>query len=221
MTETDPPILPWRFAAGTLLHLALPAYLVTLAAALVINGEASLSAATVAAALSVSWQFLVGYSLLIAVVALGAKAIDPVLRRRRTTQRLNDPATAAFASERRVARAVLEAQQCGSTLQAPRILAAASLLRDGRWNHFDPRFQSLSVDFAGAAAAFTTASRTALMAERYQIAELAADALDQIAAELTRLSTESRGLDIGDAQVAARYIAMRYGPSDFAGEHHD
>jgi hypothetical protein len=47
---------------------------------------------------------------------------------------------------------------------------------------------------------------------------MVAESLDRIAAEFDRLDAEARRRTEGDMRAVARYVATRYGFSDFSGE---
>ncbi len=217
---SDRPILPWRFVAGVLLHLALPIYVVTVAVVLMVSHRPLLLAPALRLTLGTSAWFVSIYGLLTFVLAAGARYADPILRRRRIANAKIDPAVASLASEQRVVAAAAATADMAASRDdaAVRIRDAVALLSNDAWRHGDKAYQKLSSDLAMAVGAFVAAFGAGDMGYRTEVRLLAAAALERLAAELRRLNDEHNRLDHGDAKVAARYIELRYGPDELSSD---
>lgn len=202
-----------------LLHLALPAYVVTVSLAILIAAApVSLPRSLHLALVTGAW-FIPAYAVLIAVVALAARAEGRRASDRRAALAAIDPDVSARHSAQRVAAAVASLEQIGAGPgETARLRAAVTMLRDGAWRHDDTRFQSLAADLAKAAGAFAASFNAAIAGQRSEVQLLATTAVEQIARELQRLAAEADRLGHRDAQVAARYIELRYGGTDFTGD---
>lgn len=215
MTSDEVAVLPWRIVAGAFLHFIVPAYVigVPLACLFAAPKDATVEQ-LLGLALPFSGWFLAGYAAATVIATLAAAAIDPALRARRRRRDELDPRVAAAGSERRLARAVAEG---GGALggRAPALLVA---IRDAHWDHGDPRYQALSSDLAQIVRTSVAACATASAESRGEIADIAAVSLARIERALQALITERGRLDAGDARTVARYVELRYGPSDFAGD---
>ncbi|MEG3144960.1 hypothetical protein U1839_09860 [Sphingomonas sp. RT2P30] len=100
-------VLPWRIVAGILLHFCVPAYLLAcLAAGFLVEPQPSSLGDVVARMMLTGGYFLPAYAALIGVSAIGARMLDPLLRRRRAHRLARDPGAIAATSQRRVADAV-------------------------------------------------------------------------------------------------------------------
>lgn len=219
-TPTDPSerhrIRPWRFAAGIVLHCAVPAYLVWLAVALLPflerggNGDQLASAAGRA-----SMKFLILYAVFLVAVSLATRALEPALRQARQRRESRDPDRAPRQSRARLKSALSTAARLGTS--AP-LQKAIERLRSAPWNHDDQRFQAVSADLARAVHAFAAAFDAGSARERSEIDALAARAFNRLAEAVEQLGEEQRRLDHGDAHAIARYIELRYHSSDFASE---
>jgi len=209
-------IRPWRFVAGIVLHLAVPAYLVWLAIALLPflarggNGDRLASAAGQA-----SVAFLIVYAVFLMAAALATRALEPVLRQARERRDSRDPEHAPRQSRARLKSALATAARLGTS---PPLRLAVERLRSAPWNHDDQRFQAISADLARAAQAFAAAFDAGAARERGEIEALAAHAFNRLAEAVEQLGETQRRLDHGDAHAIARYIELRYPSSDFAGE---
>jgi len=207
------PILPWRLVAGAFLHFIIPAYLV---AALVdwqlgtpANGEAFLRHLPAFSAL-----FLAVYAVAALACALGAAGLDRILRGRRARREAADPMAPARRSEQRLAAAVRLGQ---GRFGADGDAALAQLLH-GRWLHADPRFQALSADLEAVVQRSVQALAHATQDGRAAIVETARAAIDHVGQGLATLEAAERGRAESEARTVARYVELRYGASDFAGD---
>ena len=158
--------------------------------------------------------FLGGYAMLAASSVIVALAVEPLLRFRKVRREARDPRFAAQASSRRVARAISD----GIPLLGPEAAQTLDAFRSPRWDHEDERFQALSADLAELVRTASAGLATAPPERRAAITELTAASLHRIEAGLTVLHAQRSRLDQGDLQTIARYVAMRYNPSDFAGD---
>lgn len=202
-----PPVLPWRLVGGAFLHFVLPFYLLAILAAIVVerpaNGEAALTVA-----LRASPALLGGYAAA-AIAATGLAALlDPLLRRRRARRESRDPGAAALRSERDLRRALASAR----AIPGPRAEAAMARIAAARWDHGDPRHQSLSRDLAEAVAASTRALATAAPERRPALAEMVATTIEHIAAAQAELAAAQAHADETQARIVAGYVEARYGP---------
>lgn len=207
MTSSGPPILPWRIVVGILLHVIIPAYLLSFLAACFVPPQPMSISAVVGRMLVTGEYFLPAYALLTAVAAGTARVVDPRLHRRRAARIARDPRAIADQSRARVATAIAALR----TLPGDARLATALATLDHLpWDHDDARAQDLSRDLASAATAFSSAFRSAPEARRGEVVDLAADSSERIAAAAGALAEERGKLDQGDARTIAGYIAARY-----------
>jgi len=210
--EQDP-ILPWRLVAGAFLHFIIPAYLV---AALVdwqlgtpANGESFLRHLPAFSAI-----FLAVYAAAALLCSLGAAGLDRILRGRRARREARDPAAPARRSAQRLAAAV----RLGKGKFGAEGDCALEQLLHGHWLHADPRFQSLSADLEAVVQRSVQALAHATDDGRAAIVETARPAIDHVRQGLAALEAAERGRAESEARTVARYVELRYGASDFAGE---
>ncbi len=220
MTAADRPIVPWRFAVGVLLHLALPVYVVAIAAVLLASHQPFVLASALRLTLTTSLWFLPAYGAATVAVAAAASFADSHLRRRRVARSKLDPGVAKRQSEQRVADAAkaIGGAPGSHATASRRVGEAMTLLAQGPWRHGEKAYQALSSDLAMAVRAFAASINASEAAQLAEVDGLAAAALEQLAAELRRLNTAHDRLDHGDAKVAARYIDLRYGADKFSGD---
>jgi hypothetical protein len=211
----DQAILPWRIVAGAFLHVAVPAYIVTVPLACLFAAPADPTVEDVLRlALPLSGWFLVVYAASGVIFSLAAALLDPMLRRQRRRRDARDPRVAVQRSGQRLSRAIAEARRLYGN-QAP---LALDRLAAAPCDHADPRCQALSSDLAEIVRTSAAALATAPAERREVILETATAALDRIANAVAALHTERGRLDEGDALTIARYVESRYGTSDFAGD---
>jgi hypothetical protein len=203
----DRPILPWRVVAGILLHVIIPAYLLSFLAACFVPPVPMSVAAVLGRMLVTGEYFLPAYALLTAVATGTARIVDPWLHRRRALRLARDPQAVADQSRARLADAVTSLRQLPGDARLGTALATLDHLP---WDHADPRAQDLSRDLATAATAFVSAFRSAPEIRRSDVIDLAADSAERIAAAVGALAEERGKLDEGDARTIAGYIAARY-----------
>lgn len=213
-TDPDRPVLPWRLVAGALLHLAVPAYLATLVAAWLMVGPGGVPLGVG----RVSGLFLAGFAAVIALASAFAALLDPPLRRRRARRERADPSTAERRAKAQLGRALRRAEAIGGA----RLAATVARLRAARWNMADEGARGIAADLARAVDAFAVAHASAAPDRRDDVAALAADALDRVAAAAEQLADDRARLDEGDALTHARYLAQRYDPAlDLSGPRRD
>jgi hypothetical protein len=205
----------WKLVAGAWLHFVAPAYLVAIpVAALATAPPGATTSTLLRLALGYSGWFLLAYAALALLSIAAVAALEPALRSGQARREARDPRLAARASERRVTRAVMDGRrQLGD--EALRILDA---IQGERWHHGDARDQALSADLAEAVRTSIAAIRSAAPERRDEIAALSAASLRRIDSALATLHAERGRLDEGDARTVARYLELRYGNTDSAGE---
>jgi len=209
-----PPIRVWRIVGGAFLHFAVPAYLVTVTVATLFNAPAGASAGDLLRlALGYSGWFLIGYAALALAGTIGMAAIEPVLAIGRHRRQVRDPGFASAESRLRVTRALAAAR----SLPGGELRRLIDSIGAQRWDHDDPRFQTLSEDLYQVVRAMTAANATASTKSRSDIIDLATGSLRRIDDGLGELVADRGRLDHGDARAVARYVENRYGSSDFAG----
>ena len=87
-----------------------------------------------------------------------------------------------------------------------------------RWVHADPRFQALCADLEAVVQRSVQALDHATDDGRAAIVEIACAAIDHVGQGLDALETGERERAESEARTVARYVEMRYGASDFAGD---
>jgi hypothetical protein len=206
------PILPWRLVAGAFLHFIIPAYLIAALVDWQLRGEPL--RIFLGHLLSFSGAFLAVYAALTLVCSLGAAALDRLLRRRRARREARDPAAPARRSEARLAEAV----RLGTGQFGARGDKALEQMLRRPWRHADPRFQSLSADLDAVVQRSVRALAHAKEDGRAEIAGLACAAIDHVGQGLDALEAAERDRAESEARTVARYVELRYGASDFAGD---
>jgi hypothetical protein len=205
----------WRIVGGALVHFVVPVYLVVVPVACLLAAPAGATVGEMARnAPAFSGWFLGAYSALTVVATLTAAVLDRLGGWRGRRRALRDPGFAALESERRVRRALADARRGldGSTLP---LLDA---LRGPRWDHGDPRCQTLSADLERVVDTSLAAFATAPPERRADLLDVTKASLARIEAALSELYAERSALDEGDARTVARYVESRYSGSDFAGD---
>ena len=212
--NAERPILPWRFVAGAFIHLVIPVYLVAIILACTLTSSPTTSAKDLLAViLPFSARFLVSYVVITSVASLGAMAIDPLLRARRTTREATIPAARAAASARRCATAIERARG----LLGRDAHASLDALNAVHWHHEDTRYQAIASDLVDVIATASAAMASAPPDRQAAISATTIGAIVNLATALEALAEERRALDEGDAATMSRYVQIRYGSSDFTG----
>jgi hypothetical protein len=205
------PILPWRLVVGAFLHFIIPAYLVAAVADWQLRPD---TGSFLKHLLSFSGWFLLLYAAATLLCSLAAAGLDRLLHRRRARREAADPMAAARRSEQRVASTV--------RLGRGRFGAAGDSALEGmlqrHWNHADPRFQALSADLDAVVRRSVQALDRAKEDGRATIMEIACAAIDHVGQGLDALETVEREQAESEARTVARYVELRYGASDFAGD---
>ena len=206
------PILPWRLVAGAFLHFIIPFYLV--AAFVDWQLEAVLGNDFLRHLPAFSGAFLALYAAATLIFSLGAAGLDRLLRDRRARREAADPAAPARRSEQRVAAAArLGMGRFGAEGDA----ALEQLLR-GHWLHGDARYQALSADLEAVVQRSVQALTHATDDGRAAITGTACAAIGHVGDGLAALEAAERGRAESEARTVARYVELRYGASDFAGD---
>ncbi|CAN5646676.1 hypothetical protein BH10PSE14_BH10PSE14_00950 [soil metagenome] len=209
--ESTCAILPWRIVAGILLHFCVPAYLLAcLAAGLLVMPRPGSLSDVVARMMLTGGYFLPAYAALIGVSAIGARMLDPLLRRRRAHRLARDPGAIAATSQRHVANAVSRLRGLSAQARSTRLDQAVAALDRLAWDHHDDRFRLLAGDLGTATDAFAAAFASAAPARRAELIALAAESCERLATAVDALAEERGRLDEGDARTVAGYIAARY-----------
>ena len=210
----DRPILPWTMVAGAFLHFVVPVYLVAVIVdtLLVVPKDAG-AEAMFRAALPFSARFLAGYGLAAIAVSFAAAITDPLLRARRRHRARRDPSAGARLSEQRLRRAVARGRGLFGTRADALLLAIGA----ARWDHDDPRFRSLSADLDELVRTSADALSAATPDRRAEIGNRATGAIGHLQIALRELNEAHGDRQDADAQAVARYVELRYGPSDFSG----
>jgi len=212
--EEDRPILPWTLVAGAFLHFVVPIYL----AALIVDTLLAMpkdagAEAMLRHALPFSGRFLAVYGALALAVSLLVAAIDPLLRARRRRRVRRDPLAGARLSARHVRHSVRQ----GRGRFGARADATLSAMGAARWDHDDPRYRSLSGDLETLVRTSADALSAAAPDRQTEISDRTARAIEQLQDALRELNHAHEQRRDADAQAAARYVELRYGPSDFSG----
>jgi hypothetical protein len=211
----DRPILPWRLVAGAFLHFIIPAYLVAALVDWLMRVEAGGNAESfLRHLLSFSGSFLALYAAAALLCSLGAAGLDRLLLRRRARREAADPMAAARLSEQRLAAAVrLGRGKFGTAGDA-----ALERMPRRHWIHADSRFQALAADLETVVQRSVQALDHATDDGRAAIVDMACAAIDHVGQGLDALEAAERGRAESEARTVARYVEMRYGDSDFAGD---
>jgi hypothetical protein len=208
------PILPWRLVAGAFLHFIIPAYLVAAFIDWLRAGAGGNAEGFLHHLLSFSGWFLVLYAAATLACSLGAAGLDRLLHRRRARREAADPAAPARRSEQLMAAAV----RLGKGRFGARGDAALERMLHRHWIHADSRFQALAADLKTVVQRSVQALDHATDDGRAAIVEIACAAIDHVGQGLDALETGERERAESEARTVARYVEMRYGDSDFAGD---
>jgi hypothetical protein len=202
-------IAPWKFVAGLMIHLGVPAYLLLLVVALVVyvldHGTADGVFSLVP---RVSLYFVALYSA-VTVAGTGIAALAGLIGRARRNRRLTtlgkDP---AIRSEQELSHAIgMFAAMTGD----PAVVSALPVIADANWHHDDERYQQLSRDLEKAAATYLSAHASARGEQQQEISRLTAETLRHFAEKLDDLAQGTAAAATQKAQTMAGYIASKYG----------
>lgn len=205
------PILPWRLVAGAFIHFIIPAYLIAALVDWQLRAEAG---GFLRHLVTFSGWFLALYAAAMLAGSLGAAGLDRVLRRRRGVREAADPAAPARRSEARLATAVRQ----GRSRFGAKGDAALEQMLHRHWVHADSRFQALSADLEAVVQRSILALDHATDDGRAAIVEIACAAIDHVGQGLDALEAAERARAESEARTVARYVELRYGASDFAGD---
>jgi hypothetical protein len=204
-----PGIAPWKFAAGALIHLSVPAYLLTL----VVTGVAYvLEHGKAEGAFSwlprVSLYFVMLYAA-VTVAGVGVAALAGLVGRARRNRQLarlgHNP---AIRSRQALAHAV---DMLGALRDDSSVMSALHAIEHAAWHHDDERYQQLSHDLDKAAATYSSAHASARAEQRLEVSRLTAETLGHFAQTLDDLAADTGRIATQNAQTMAGYIASKYG----------
>jgi hypothetical protein len=209
------PILPWRLVAGAFIHFIIPAYLVAALADWLLRAETEGTGGSfLRHLLPFSGWFLILYAAAMLLCSLGAAGLDRLLHRRRALREAEDPAVAAKRSGQRVAAAVRQGRgRFGAEADA-----ALEQMLHRHWIHADARFQALSTDLGAVVQRSALALDRATDDGRAAIVDMTRAAIEHVGQGLDALEAAERQRAESEARTVARYVELRYGASDFAGD---
>jgi hypothetical protein len=204
-----PGIAPWKFVAGLMIHLGVPAYLLLLIVALVVYVLEHGTADGVFSLLPrVSLYFITIYAA-ITVAGTGIAALAGLIGRVRRNRQLatlgKDP---AIRSQQALSHAVglLDAMKGDPAIESPLLRIAATV-----WHHDDERYQQVARDLDKAAGTYASAHASARGEQRLEVSHLAAETLHHFAQKLDDLAQDTATAATQKAQTMAGYIASKYG----------
>jgi hypothetical protein len=207
--SAKPGIAPWKFAAGALIHLSVPVYLLTLVVTGVVyvleNGTAEGAFSLLP---RVSLYFVMLYAAL-TVAGVGVAALAGLIRRIRRNRQLtrlgHDP---VIRSQQALAHAV---DMLGALRDDSSVMSALHSIEQAAWHHDDERYQQVSHDLDKAAATYSSAHASARAEQRLEVSRLTAETLGHFAQRLDDLARETATAATQNAQTMAGYIASKYG----------
>jgi hypothetical protein len=213
LPATDGPakrrIAPWKFVGGALIHLSVPAYLLTLLATFILHVlEYGTAAGTLSLMPRVSLWFVIVYAG-VTVAGTGLAGLIGAIgrvRRKRWLKALgkNPP----IQSEQQLSHAI---GMLAAMTRDPAVVSALPAVADAAWRHDDERYQQVSRDLEKAAGAYFTAHASAHGEQRLEIDRLAAETLRHVAQRLDDLASDTGAAAAQKAQTMAGYIASKYG----------
>lgn len=207
--SAQPRIAPWKFTAGVLIHLSVPAYLLTLLVTFILH---VLEQGTAEGALSlmpgVSLWFVALYTAA-TIAGTGIAALAGSIGRARHDRRLTRLGERpAIQSQQALSHAV---GMLGAIADDPMVASILNRIAEAAWQHDDERYQQVSRDLDKAAATYSGAHAAAHGEQQLQVSRLAAETLGHFAQRLDELTQESATAATQRAQTMAGYIASKYG----------
>jgi len=204
-----PGIAPWKFFAGLMIHIAVPAYLLLLVVALVVHVlEHGTTDGLFPLLPQISLYFITLYTAVTAV-GTGVAAVMGLLGRARRSRQLailgKDP---AIQSTQALSHA---AGLLGAMKGDPAIESALHAIADAAWHHDDERYQQVARDLDKAADTYASAYASARGEQRQEVSRLAADTLRHFSQKLDDLTHDTGTAATRNAQTMAGYIASKYG----------
>ena len=204
-----PKIAPWKFVAGLMIHIGVPAYLLLLVIALVVYVLDHGAADGVFSLLPrVSLYFIALYAA-VTVAGTGIAALVGLFGRARRNRRLTtlgkDP---AIRSQQALSHAVglLDAMKGDPAIESP-----MRRIADTAWHHDDERYQQVARDLDKATGTYASAYASARDEQRQEISRLTAETLRHFAQKLEDMAQDSAIAATQKAQTMAGYIASKYG----------
>ncbi|MCW6530809.1 hypothetical protein NED98_11190 [Sphingomonas sp. MMSM20] len=206
--------MPWRLVGGAFIHFVVPIYLVAVILDTLLTAPPEATPEILLRhALQFSGRFIISYLAAALLVTLAAAAIDPILRSNRARRRNRAPRSEAELSDARLTGALSQ----GRGLFDPEADTVLAAIRAMQWDHQDSRYQALSRDLAEVISTTAAALPGATHERRLALGAMATNAIARIEAVLRDLEA-ARGRHVESrAETVARYIELRYGPSDFSG----
>jgi hypothetical protein len=204
-----PRIAPWKFVAGVMIHLGVPAYLLLLVITFVVYVlEHGTTDGLLALLPRVSLYFVALYAAAtVAVTAIAA--VTGLIGRARRNRRLavlgKDP---AIRSTQALSHAV---GALGTMTGDPAVESALNAITHAPWHHDDERFQQVSHDLDKAAGTYASAYASARGEQRQDVSRLTAETLRHFSQKLDDLAQDSAIAATQKAQTMAGYIASKYG----------
>ncbi|MEO7690466.1 MAG: hypothetical protein ABIS51_14380 [Sphingomonas sp.] len=204
-----PGIAPWKFVAGLMIHLGVPAYLLLLVVALIVyvldHGTAEGVFSLVP---RVSLYFIALYAA-ITVAGTGIAALAGLVERARRNRRLTRLGkNPAIRSQQALAHSV---GMLGGMAADPAIHSALHTITDAAWHHGDERYQQVALDLDKAASTYAGAFASAQGEQQREVSRLAAETLSHFAQRLDDLARDTGTAATQKAQTMAGYIASKYG----------
>ena len=206
---TPPGIAPWKFFAGLMIHIGVPAYLLLLLVTLVVYVlETGTTDGLFPLLPRVSLYFIALY-LAVTVAGTGVAALAGLVGRTRRNRHLailgKDP---AIRSRQELSHAV---GLLGAMKDDPAIESALHAIADAAWHHDDERYQQVSRDLDRASATYASAHASARGEQQREVSRLAAETLRHVAQKLDDLAQDSGIAATRKAKTMAGYIASKYG----------
>lgn len=208
--RAKPPGIPsWKFVAGLMIHLGVPAYLLLLIVALVVYVlEHGTADGVLSQVPRVSLYFIALYAF-VTVAGTGIAALTGRVGRIRRNRQLatyaRDPATQSTQALTQAAGLL------GPMREDPAIESALHRIKGAAWHHDDERYQQVARDLDKAAGTYASAYASARGAQQQEISRLAAGTLQHVAQRLDELAQDTGAAATQKAQTMAGYIAGKYG----------
>ncbi|MDB5704476.1 MAG: hypothetical protein JWN66_1592 [Sphingomonas bacterium] len=204
-----PGIAPWKFFAGLMIHIGVPAYLLLLVVTLVVYVlEHGTTDGLFSLLPQVSLYFITFYAS-VTVAGTGVAALAGLVGRTRRNRQLTtlgkDP---AIRSRNELSHAV---GLLGAMKDDPAIESALHAIADAAWHHDDERYQQVSRDLDKAAGTYAGAHASARGEQQREVSRLAAETLRHVAQKLDDLAQDTGIAATRNAQTMAGYIASKYG----------
>jgi hypothetical protein len=204
-----PRIAPWKFVAGVMIHLGVPAYLLLLVVALVVYVlEHGTTDGLFSILPRVSLYFITLYAA-VTVAGTGIAALVGLFGRARRNRRLTTLGkNPTIRSQQALSHAVglLDAMKGD-----PAIESVLHRIADSAWHHDDERYQQVARDLDKAADTYASAYASARDEQRQEVSRLTVETLRHFSHELDDLARDTGTTATQKARTMAGYIASKYG----------